>query len=71
MRTAMSGGYKAKATATGKGPARKRGESAAEKEAVPVSEESRIALVDPDSGDPYWESSKTGETQWEDPNSAH
>jgi len=24
-------------------------------------------LADPDTGDPYWEPSKTGETQWEEP----
>ena len=55
----------AKATAKGNGPARKRGESAAEKEAAaaPVGEEEWMARVDPDSGDPYWENSTTGETQ--------
>jgi len=76
---ALSGGYKAKGagmkTKVSSGPARKRGESAAEKEAAaiaaaPVSEEEWIAHVDPDSGDPYWESSKTGETQCEDPTAA-
>jgi len=54
---AVSGGYKAKATAKSKGPARKRGESAAENEAAaiaaaPVSEEEWSAHVDPDSGAP-------------------
>jgi len=91
---ALSGGYKARGagmkTKVPSGPAKKRGERVAVKEAaaatvaaapateevltppvppaLPVSEEEGIAHVDPDSGDPYWENSKTRETQWEEPN---
>ena len=64
---ALSGGCLEKGagmkTKVSSGPARKRGESAAANEAAaiaaaPVSEEEWIASVDPDSGDPYCESSK-------------
>jgi len=69
---ALSRGVQGESDHEGQRLARKWGESATEKEAAAilaaqVSEEEWIAHVDPDSGDPYWESSKTGETQWEAP----